>query len=199
MRRVRLLRLRAAHDRAVVDVDRHRHRRCRADRDPATPVRGCRSFSTRCTRRADRCATHCSKPRSFERESSPGSTTPTRPDSVSRSRRARPTIGCSATSTVSDCATDSRTSPAASVRLAGKPAPDTYLAACAALEVDPSRALALEDSPNGIAAAKAAGLHCITVPNPLTAALDLSSADLRLDSLAACSLADSGRPTRLVL
>jgi HAD superfamily hydrolase (TIGR01509 family) len=73
--------------------------------------------------------------------------------------------------------------------LPGKPAPDTYLAACAALRVEPRRALAVEDSPNGIAAAKAADLYCVTVPNPLTESLDLSAADLRLGSLADCSLA----------
>jgi HAD superfamily hydrolase (TIGR01509 family) len=79
----------------------------------------------------------------------------------------------------------------ASATLAGKPAPDTYLAACAALEVVPRRAVAVEDSPNGIAAAKAAGLHCVAVPNPLTESLDLSAADLRLGSLADCSLAEA--------
>jgi HAD superfamily hydrolase (TIGR01509 family) len=74
---------------------------------------------------------------------------------------------------------------------AGKPAPDTYLAACAALGVDPPRALAVEDSAHGIAAAKAAGLSCVVVPNSLTRSLDLSAADLRLDSLADCSLHDA--------
>lgn len=73
----------------------------------------------------------------------------------------------------------------------GKPAPDTYLAACAALGVDESRALAVEDSANGVAAAKSAGLWCVVVPNSLTKSLDLSAADLRLDSLAACSLKDA--------
>src|SRR5688500_11310781 len=65
-----------------------------------------------------------------------------------------------------------------------KPAPDLYLAATAALAVDPARAIAVEDSPNGIAAAKAAGLWCLAVPNPLTAALDLSAADALAASLA---------------
>ena len=46
-----------------------------------------------------------------------------------------------------------------------KPAPDLYLLACARLGVDPSRAVALEDSPTGVAAAKAAGLTCIGVPS----------------------------------
>jgi HAD superfamily hydrolase (TIGR01509 family) len=75
--------------------------------------------------------------------------------------------------------------------LAAKPEPDTYLAACAALGVEPRRALAVEDSPHGIAAAKAAGLHCVTVPNPITELLDVTAADLRLRSLADCSLRDA--------
>jgi HAD superfamily hydrolase (TIGR01509 family) len=73
-------------------------------------------------------------------------------------------------------------------RIAGKPAPDTYLAACAAIGVVPGAALALEDSPHGVAAAKAAGLRCVAVPNPVTAGLDLSGADLCVPSLADVSL-----------
>ena len=74
--------------------------------------------------------------------------------------------------------------------LRAKPAPDTYLEACARLGVGPETALAVEDSPNGIAAAKAAGLRCVTVPNAITEVLDVSAADLRLQSLADCTLAD---------
>lgn len=47
----------------------------------------------------------------------------------------------------------------------GKPAPDVYLAACAELGVTPSRAVALEDSPVGAAAARAAGLRLVYVPS----------------------------------
>jgi beta-phosphoglucomutase-like phosphatase (HAD superfamily) len=36
---------------------------------------------------------------------------------------------------------------------------------------DPAAALAVEDSPNGITAAKAAGLFCVAVPNPMTVAV----------------------------
>jgi HAD superfamily hydrolase (TIGR01509 family) len=71
-----------------------------------------------------------------------------------------------------------------------KPAPDCYLAACAALGVAPQRALAIEDSANGVTAAKAAGLWCVAVPNPLTRRLDLSAADVQLASLADASLAE---------
>jgi HAD superfamily hydrolase (TIGR01509 family) len=74
--------------------------------------------------------------------------------------------------------------------LRAKPAPDTYVEACVRLGVDPHAALAVEDSPNGIAAAKAAGLTCVTVPNTMTEGLDLSAADLRLTSLADHTLAD---------
>jgi beta-phosphoglucomutase-like phosphatase (HAD superfamily) len=74
--------------------------------------------------------------------------------------------------------------------VAGKPAPDTYLAACAALGVEPSAAIALEDSPHGIAAAKAAGLWCVAVPHAITEMLDLSQADLVMRSLADTSLRD---------
>jgi HAD superfamily hydrolase (TIGR01509 family) len=70
----------------------------------------------------------------------------------------------------------------------GKPYPDLYLRAIAELGVAAEEAIAFEDSPNGIAAAKAAGLRCVAVPNPITSTLDLSAADLRLDSLGALSL-----------
>lgn len=65
-----------------------------------------------------------------------------------------------------------------------KPAPDLYLATVKALGVAPHQTVAFEDSRNGIAAAKDAGLLCVAVPNVLTAGMDLSRADLRLGSLA---------------
>jgi beta-phosphoglucomutase-like phosphatase (HAD superfamily) len=64
-----------------------------------------------------------------------------------------------------------------------KPDPDLYRTALQRLDVAPAEAIALEDSSNGVRAAKAAGLFCVAVPNPLTADLDLSEADLRLVSL----------------
>ena len=69
-----------------------------------------------------------------------------------------------------------------------KPAPDLYLAVLQQLGVAAREAVAFEDSPNGIAAAKAAGMFCVAVPNQLTARLDLSGADMRLESLAQISL-----------
>jgi len=71
-----------------------------------------------------------------------------------------------------------------------KPAPDLYLAAAGALGVAPGEAVALEDSPNGVAAAKAAGLYCVAVPNAVTCGLDLSAADLIVGSLAELPLED---------
>ena len=49
---------------------------------------------------------------------------------------------------------------------AGKPAPDVYLEACRRLGTVPARAVAIEDSSNGLRAAAAAGLALIAVPNP---------------------------------
>ena len=71
-----------------------------------------------------------------------------------------------------------------------KPAPDLYLAAVKALGVAPREAVAFEDSRNGIAAAKDAGLLCVAVPNALTAAMDLSRADVKVNSLAETPLED---------
>jgi HAD superfamily hydrolase (TIGR01509 family) len=67
----------------------------------------------------------------------------------------------------------------------GKPAPDIYLAAAAELGRQPASCLALEDSPHGVSAAKAAGMHCVAVPNELTAEMDLRMADWVLPSLMA--------------
>ena len=46
----------------------------------------------------------------------------------------------------------------------GKPAPDVYLTAARRLSTSPRRCLAIEDSPSGVQAAKAAGMRCIAVP-----------------------------------
>ncbi|HXV37421.1 MAG TPA: HAD family hydrolase [Myxococcota bacterium] len=66
---------------------------------------------------------------------------------------------------------------------AAKPAPDLYLRATELLEVDPEHAIAIEDSPNGVAAAKAAGLYCLAVPGPMTRDLSFDAADAVLHSL----------------
>jgi len=66
---------------------------------------------------------------------------------------------------------------------AAKPAPDLYLRATELLGVDPSEAIALEDSPNGVQSAKAAGLFCVAVPGPMTRTLSFDAADALLTSL----------------
>lgn len=65
-----------------------------------------------------------------------------------------------------------------------KPFPDLYLAASRALGAEPESALAFEDSRNGIAAAKAAGVWCVAVPNSVTRNMDLTAADFQIGSLA---------------
>jgi HAD superfamily hydrolase (TIGR01509 family) len=65
-----------------------------------------------------------------------------------------------------------------------KPYPELYLSVLRRLDVRADEAIALEDSPIGIRAAKAAGLFCVAVPNPLTSQLPLSEADFLMDSLA---------------
>lgn len=69
-----------------------------------------------------------------------------------------------------------------------KPAPDLFLAALSALGVRAAEALVLEDSPNGILAARRAGLRVVAVPNPVTKQADFSDADLVIGSLADLSL-----------
>jgi HAD superfamily hydrolase (TIGR01509 family) len=64
-----------------------------------------------------------------------------------------------------------------------KPDPELFQLAVRRLGVEPQQAVALEDSPNGILAAKRAGLYCLAVPNELTRQLSLDLADLRVDSL----------------
>jgi HAD superfamily hydrolase (TIGR01509 family) len=68
----------------------------------------------------------------------------------------------------------------------GKPAPDVYLEAARRLGVDPSACLVVEDSINGVRAARAAGMTVVLVPNasvpPAPGAAE--AADLVLDRLA---------------
>jgi len=80
-----------------------------------------------------------------------------------------------------------------------KPAPELYLAALACLEVRPDEAVAIEDSPNGVAAAKAAGMWCVAVPNVITGALDLSRADVVLESLSGVTPPDLAEKLGLTL
>lgn len=65
-----------------------------------------------------------------------------------------------------------------------KPEPGPYRAVLDDLGVSPDEAVAFEDSPNGVTSAKAAGIFCVAVPNPVTRYLPLDHADHRMESLA---------------
>jgi putative hydrolase of the HAD superfamily len=69
-----------------------------------------------------------------------------------------------------------------------KPDPTLYRLAVEALGVNPNEALAIEDSVNGLRAAKAAGLYGVAVPNRVTAGMDFKEADLIVKSLEQRSL-----------
>ncbi len=64
-----------------------------------------------------------------------------------------------------------------------KPAPDVFLHALKLLGVDAGAAAVVEDSPNGLKAAIAAGLRTVVVPNPLVTSLDFSGAYARFKAL----------------
>ena len=71
-----------------------------------------------------------------------------------------------------------------------KPEPDLYTAVLDCLGVPAAEAFAIEDSPNGVLAAKRAGMRCVAIPNSITARLDLGQADVLLGSLAEVTLAE---------
>ena len=65
----------------------------------------------------------------------------------------------------------------------GKPAPDVFLEAARRLRVTPGECLVVEDSRNGLLAARAAGMACAAVPCPATRHEDFAEADIRLGAL----------------
>lgn len=71
-----------------------------------------------------------------------------------------------------------------------KPAPDLFHAVLHELGIKAENAIVFEDSPNGVLAAKSAGIFCVVVPNPVTSRLPMDDADLRLASLAKIQLND---------
>ncbi|WP_053368820.1 HAD family hydrolase [Bacillus sp. FJAT-27245] len=71
-----------------------------------------------------------------------------------------------------------------------KPDPALYILALESLGISPEEAVAFEDSLNGSAAAIAAGMHCVIVPNPVTNHLPFENYRLRLGSMAEKSLAE---------
>jgi HAD superfamily hydrolase (TIGR01509 family) len=64
-----------------------------------------------------------------------------------------------------------------------KPDPELFVTAARQASVEPMRCVVIEDAPDGVAAAKAAGCKCIAVTNSTTAE-KLTDADLIVDSLA---------------
>lgn len=64
-----------------------------------------------------------------------------------------------------------------------KPDPALYTMCVNALDVAPNHAVAIEDSRNGMLAAKAAGLHCVVVPNGVTHQMHFPEADLQMTAL----------------
>jgi HAD superfamily hydrolase (TIGR01509 family) len=71
-----------------------------------------------------------------------------------------------------------------------KPDPEIYLTALDRLGARPERAIAIEDSANGLTSAKRAGMFCVAVPNRMTREMDLSQADVQLEALTDMSLAE---------
>jgi putative hydrolase of the HAD superfamily len=71
---------------------------------------------------------------------------------------------------------------------APKPAPDVYLLALTRLGISPGQAIAIEDSPHGVAAAKAAGLRCVAIPSREMDTGSFAGADLVLASATETSL-----------
>jgi HAD superfamily hydrolase (TIGR01509 family) len=71
-----------------------------------------------------------------------------------------------------------------------KPNPVMYLEALELLELGAKEAIVFEDSPNGVAAARAAGIFVVAVPNNVTRDFGLEGADLIVDSLADLPPAD---------
>jgi HAD superfamily hydrolase (TIGR01509 family) len=65
----------------------------------------------------------------------------------------------------------------------GKPHPEVYLRAAELLSIPPDRCLALEDAPNGVTSAKAAGMRCIAIPGEHGTSEGVAHADAVLESL----------------
>jgi beta-phosphoglucomutase len=70
-----------------------------------------------------------------------------------------------------------------------KPNPEIFLAAARLLQLAPDKCAVVEDAPNGIQAAKAAGMRCIAVAQTFPAA-KLTAADFIRLTIAGISIAD---------
>ena len=76
------------------------------------------------------------------------------------------------------------------VRGRAKPDPAVYEKVLEQLRLGPTAAVALEDSPIGVVAARRAGVFTVAVPSHVTRILDFSAADLVVESLAGLTLDD---------
>lgn len=71
-----------------------------------------------------------------------------------------------------------------------KPNPDLFLTALHRLRVPKEAAIIFEDSPNGVLAARRAGIFVVAVPNTVTSSLAIEGANLILNSLSDFSLSE---------
>ena len=71
-----------------------------------------------------------------------------------------------------------------------KPDPELFIKSLECMELKPREVMALEDSPNGVFAAKKAGIYVAVFPNEVTSIFKFDSADLVIDSLTKCHLRD---------
>ena len=65
----------------------------------------------------------------------------------------------------------------------GKPAPDIYVETAKKLGIVPEECIVIEDSKNGVMAAKEAGMKCIGFKNINSGEQDLSKADYIVNSI----------------
>ena len=66
----------------------------------------------------------------------------------------------------------------------GKPAPDLFLWAAQRMDVAPGRCVVVEDSPHGVAAARAARMPCVGFAGSVTSRDQLTDADVIIDDMA---------------
>ncbi|WP_438431448.1 HAD family hydrolase [Gorillibacterium sp. sgz500922] len=71
-----------------------------------------------------------------------------------------------------------------------KPDPALYLQALEGLGVTAKEAVAVEDSPNGMRAACAAGIDCVVTPNRITGLLEFEESRWRVDDLSRLDFAE---------
>ena len=71
-----------------------------------------------------------------------------------------------------------------------KPGPEVYLLAAQKIDVKPSGCLVFEDSPNGLLAAKNAGMHCVAIETSSVNVLELSKADYVIKTFSGMTISD---------